>query len=156
MMEDAIGNELLATRAERNYFAFVKRDSLTEIGRNLTVNVVGHQTQSIQGNSSGSVGGDFEMFTKGVVKWVADGDMTFQSVGTLHLYAATRDDWTSGLHMIRADRVEMEAGDIEIRAKSELRLTCGGSVIVLTPGGIQITAAGEVAVNGAVVKLNCD
>jgi uncharacterized protein (DUF2345 family) len=38
----------------------------------------------------------------------------------------------------------------------DIRLVAGGSSIVITDGGIQITSSGNVEINGGLVKLNCD
>ena len=44
---------------------------------------------------------------------------------------------------------------IELTSGSGIKLTCGGSTIEIMPGGINITSAGVVAINGKPINLNC-
>lgn len=44
---------------------------------------------------------------------------------------------------------------IELTSGAGIKLTCGGSTIEIMPGGINITSAGVVAINGKPINLNC-
>ena len=171
-MDDRAGEELLEIQAQLDEYEGVGRDSTTAIGRNRAtlikgddhleiegkqiVTVAGHSQTAVKGSASSS-GGAVDLSSKTTMKLYSKGDMSLKSDGD-------RTDQTASNHFINAaslyvkvaDVVQINAPHFHVFAGSSIKLVCGGSAIVIESGGIQITSSGPVAVNGGVVKLNCD
>ncbi len=170
MMNDAAGDELLEVKAQLDYRTSVGRDMATQVGRNRSTVIQGDDAMEIKGNQSVVVQGSSTSRTKGAVS-MSGGSVSISSGSTMKLHSkgnmtlstdADRSDSATGNHTIKAANLYIDVGAMEVKcatflvdAGSEIKLVCGGSSIVLTPGGIKITASGDVEVNGALVKLNC-
>ena len=61
---------------------------------------------------------------------------------------------TGGLWVHASSIVQAIAPKIFLQGDAEVKLVSGGSSITITPGGITIASAGEVVVQGSVIKLN--
>ncbi|WP_240807984.1 bacteriophage T4 gp5 trimerisation domain-containing protein [Polyangium spumosum] len=171
LFDDAAGAERVDLTAERDLSVKVGRDCTVFVGRheNVTVRgdvqktVVGRQVESIEGDaelsSTGRIaisGVGVELHSSKTMKLSAAGDMTLST-------DADRTDQTHGNHFLRSgstylrsqDVVQVVAPHFHVFA-DDIRLVCGGSSIVISKDGIQITSSGNVDVSGALVKLNCD
>ena len=172
LMDDAAGAERLTMHAQRDWKQVVERDAETVIGRNETRTVKGNRTLRVLGNQTERVTGDKTIKAGGVlnlqgktVNLVSDLDMDIHSGAHMQISCDTnRDDTTVGFHTIKANVLflngdsvaQVSAPVVRIFGGSEIHLGVGNSTIHITAGGIKITSAGDVEVNGATVKLNCD
>lgn len=171
LMDDAAGAERLAMHAQRDFKQVVERDAVTEVGRhetrtvkgNRTLHVVGDQVEQVDGDKWIQATGALNMHGK-TVAMSSDQKMEIWSGDYMNIHCSSnRDDETTGNHAIKADAVfingdsgvQVRAPKVHIFGGSEIHLGVGNSTIHITDGGIKITSAGDVEVNGAVVKLNC-
>ena len=171
LMDDQAGAERLTMHAQRDFKQVVERDSEIVIGRHEKRTVKGNRTSSTVGNDNGKIEGDCSLDVTGALDVHAktisvgsDEKMTIVAGGYMHVECfSNRDDETSGNHKVEADTlflvgksgVQVSAPKVHVFGGEEIHLGVGGSTIHITAGGIKITSAGDVEVNGAVVKLNC-
>lgn len=127
LMDDAPGGERLWLRAERDYRLHVRRNA----------------TELIEGDATRTVGGDARVEVRG--------QLSVDTGGYEH---------TSGPFDVRATSVSVKARDelsaegdvVRIEAASKIELVCGGSKLVLEPGGATLTA-GRVTLDGSTVTI---
>jgi len=169
--DDAAGAERVDLTAQRDLSVRVGRDATVFIGRHEDVTVRGDVRRNVVGRQIEAVEGDAELASTGrlalsgvgvalhsqaTMKLSATGDMTLST-------EADRTDETHANHFIRSgstylrskDVVQVVAPHFHVFA-DDIRLVCGGSAIIISKDGIQITSSGNVEVSGALVKLNCD
>jgi type VI secretion system secreted protein VgrG len=171
MMNDAAGEEAIEIKAQLDYRADIGRDMSTLVRRNRATLIKGNDQLEVDGNTSSVTKGNSGIVTGGAAR-IQGGTVDIGSVGTMKLHSggdmtllsdADRTDETSSNHFIKAGSVYASVSDVfqingshvHVFATSDIRLICGGSSIILTPGGIKITASGDVEINGGLVKLNC-
>jgi type VI secretion system secreted protein VgrG len=163
LMDDQAAAERLEIHAQRDYKLVVERDAETVIGRHDKRKVKGDQGDRVDGDKSIDVKGKLHLHGK-TVEVISDDEMELHSGAHLNIQCdSDRDDYASGNHAIKAaalflegrSGVQITGSQVHIFARDEIHLGVGGSTIHLTPGGIKITSAGNVEINGAMVKLNC-
>jgi type VI secretion system secreted protein VgrG len=172
LMDDKSGAERLDMHAQLDHKLVVERDAETVIGRhekrtvkgNRTVGVVGNQADSVSGNKSIDVTGDLSLHGDNVTIQ-SEADTKIHAGAYMMLTAATnRDDLTGGNHTINAkalflkgeDGVQVVGPKVHVFGGEEIHLQVGGSSIHITADKIQIQSSGDVEINGALVKLNCE
>ncbi len=127
LMDDAPGGERLWLRAERDYRLHVRRNA----------------TELIDGDATRTIGGDARVEVRG--------QLSVDTGGYEH---------TSGPFDVRATSVSVKARDelaaeadvVRIEAGSKIELVCGGSKLVLEPGGATLTAP-RVTLDGSTVTI---
>ena len=140
-MDDQAGAERFDVHAQRDFQLVVER--------HLAQNVVGNASQAVKGDCSMSADKDTTISTKGTLSLHGDSYVELTSDGELAIRAPT--------HIDLAKSRSIGADDIRIVGKKiVLETPSGGSSITITSGGIEIKSDGDVVVNGAVVKLNCE
>jgi type VI secretion system secreted protein VgrG len=170
-MNDAAGEEAIEIKAQLDYRADIGRDMSTLVRNNRATLVKGNDQTEIDGSQSCVVKGGSSSVTAGSV-FLQGGTVTIDSKGTMKLHSADdmtltsdadRTDSTATNHFVKAsslyisvsDVVQVNCSHFHVFAGGDIRLICGGSSIVLSPGGIKITASGNVDINGGLVRLNC-
>jgi type VI secretion system secreted protein VgrG len=172
LMDDQAGAEMLSVHAQRDSRHVTERDAETAVGGNETRTVKGNRTQHVMGNQSETVDGDKHIDAGGAldlhgksVSVASDTTLDLVSAGHMELVCRTnRDDITASNHMVQANviflhgdsGVQVVAPKVHVFGGEEIHLQVGGSSIDITAGGIKITSAGDVEVNGGLVKLNCE
>lgn len=171
LMDDTAGEEQMALHAQLDYAERIERDMSSSVGRNRTTHIEGDDSTNVQGSQTLVVQGTSDSRTKGGVSMYG-GTIQIQSGGTMKLHAkgnmtlstdADRTDQSGSNHFIDAaslyisvkDVVQINAAHFHVFARGDIRLVCGGSSIIVSPGGIKIASSGDVEVNGALIKLNC-
>ncbi len=170
MMDDAAGAEVLGFRAQRNMSTQVLHDATTEIAGSETVRVTGGQSVGVGGGQSTQVGGISDLkaqhvfvtasgaylLVAGYVNLVSSGDFHIEARGERVDKSEVKHHFQSPTMFFHAaNAVQMLTGKCHIQTESELVLQCKGSIIRLTPGGININSPGPVEINGSPIKLNC-
>ncbi|APR86120.1 VgrG protein [Minicystis rosea] len=171
LMDDQAGAERLTMHAQRDFKQVVERDAETIVGRNESRTVKGNRSLRVVGNQTEKVEGDKSIDATGALSLHGDTvSMTSDDRMMIHAGAhlliscgSNRDDTTAGNHALEADAVfvkgrsgvQVVAPKVHVFGGEEIHLQVGGSSIHITDGAIKITSAGDVEVNGAVVKLNC-
>jgi type VI secretion system secreted protein VgrG len=169
--EDAAGAERVDLTAQRDLDVKVGRDCTVTIGRHESVTVRGDVRRTVVGRQVDAVDGDAELSSKGQLT-ISGVGVEINSSKTMKLHAAgdmtlstdaNRTDQTHGNHFIQSGSTYMRSQDVvQVVAPhfhvfaDDIRLVRGGSSIVISNSGITITSTGDVEVNGAYVKLNCD
>jgi type VI secretion system secreted protein VgrG len=140
-MDDQAGAERFDVHAQRDFQLVVER--------HLAQNVVGNARQAVAGDCSMSADKDTTICTKGTLSLHGDSYVELTSNSELAIRAPT--------HIDLAKSRSIGADDIRIVGKNiVLETPSGGSSIRITSGGIEIRSDGDIVVNGAVVKLNCE
>jgi type VI secretion system secreted protein VgrG len=171
LMEDLAGSELLALHAHRDYLSETGRNSVTKVGADQSVEVGGNQSTVVTGGQTSVVEGSRGVSVRGEQNINVDGkytlfaqDIVLSAAGEVHIQSAGDRYDTSNNHFIRSGSTYLESQSVvqvvapcfHVFAKSEIHRQVGGSSIHITSGGIKITSSGNVDVNGAIVKLNCE
>jgi type VI secretion system secreted protein VgrG len=124
--EDKKGEEELYIQAEKNMTTLVKNDQSTSVKANRSASVGGSDSVSVGGDRSLSVNGNLSVTVKGGGK---------SPVHSTHS--------VTGKHSVDA------SDTIEMTAPTHIKLTVGGSSILIEPGAITITAG-----DGASIRLD--
>jgi type VI secretion system secreted protein VgrG len=177
--DDQQGEEKFIVQAARDYLGTTKhdhgervgRDATTTVGRNRAVQVDGDDHTQIEGSENAVVRGSSSRRVSSGAS-LSVGSVTMTSASTMKLHSrgnmsltsdSDRTDKTAANHFVEAgslyvrakDVVQINAPHFHVFAGGDIRMVCGGSSIVLSPGGIKITSSGDVEVNGGLVKINC-
>lgn len=121
--EDKKGQEELTLQAEKNMTTLVKNDQSTTVKANRSASVTGSDSISVGGDRSVSVSGNLSVTVQGGGK------------GSPHSCLSV-----TGKHDVSA------SDTIEMAAPTHIKLTCGGSSILVEPGKITISAGGGASV----------
>jgi type VI secretion system secreted protein VgrG len=121
--EDKKGQEELYLQAEKNMTTLVKNDQTTTVQKNRSASVGGSDSVSVTGDRSLSVHGNLSVSVDGAGKSAVHSTMN-----------------VTGKHTLDA------TDTIEIQAPTHIKLTVGGSSILITPSEITITAGGKASV----------
>ena len=171
LMEDLAGSELLALHAHRDYLSETGRNSVTKVGADQSVEVGGNQSTVVTGGQTSVVEGSRGVSVRGEQNINVDGkytlfaqDIVLSAAGEVHIQSDGDRYDDSNNHFIKSGSTYLDSKSVvqvvapyfHVFAKAEIHLQVGGSSIHITPGGITITSAGNVDVNGAIVKLNCE
>ena len=124
MFEDKAGNELIQMRAQRNLTTQVNNDEMSSIGNNRSTSVNknesksvgGNQDQTIQGSNTLQTCADFMESVMGAFTSMANGDRVQETGGTSSSHAQ--------MHKVSAEQ--------------GIQITCGNSVIIITPSSITL------------------
>ena len=133
-MEDRRGAEELYTHAQRDHTAVVRRNMATRVGQDMFVKT--GRDQYI------TVGRDREIDVERNEHLAVDGEKRATVAGPYTVEVKDNMSITS-------------ARTIAIQATNGFEMSCGGSMIKIGPGGIDIQSGSQVKINGSVVKLNC-
>ena len=118
--DDAGGSEQILVHAQKDYTETVEHDHATTVHNNQTQTVDVDQTESVGANQTMSVGGNRTV--------TVDGEQKFTIKGGLSKLDVTGD------YKVDVSNV------IEIQAPTHIKLTCGGSTILMEPGKITLEA----------------
>jgi type VI secretion system secreted protein VgrG len=133
--EDKKGEEELHIQAEKNMTTLVKNDQSNSIKASRSSSIGGSDSVSVGGDRSLSVNGNLSITVKG------------GGSGPVH-----SETTVTGKHALHAsDTIEMDA-------PTHIKLTCGGSSILIEPGKISISAGGEASIvlDSKIVALSAD
>jgi type VI secretion system secreted protein VgrG len=127
--EDAAGSEAIVLHAQKDLAETVGNDHRTTVQANQTQRVGGNQSESITGSATLTVDENRTLTIKGsqvvtILGEQGNTDITGSKLGITGDY--------------RVDASNM----LEIQAPTHIKLVCGDSSIVLSPGRIEITAGG--------------
>lgn len=128
LMDDAPGGERLWLRAERDYRLHVRRNA----------------TELIEGDATRSVGGNAQVEVRG--------QLSVGSGGYEHTTGPAEVRATS-ISVKARDELAAEGDTVRIEAGSKIELVCGGSKLVLEPGGATLSAP-RVSIQGTTVAIN--
>jgi type VI secretion system secreted protein VgrG len=112
--EDTKGSEEFYTHAQKDQNEVIENNMSTSVGADQSLTVGGNRTVTIQGSENITINGKAE-----------SGGVTGGSLG------------------ITGDYKVDASNTIEIQAPTHIKLTCGGSSIMMEPGKITITAGGN-------------
>ena len=160
LMDDQTGAERLEIHAQRDFKSETGHDSVTTVGNNASSNVTGNSSHKVGGAyslSSGSTSistGAYSVSATTITE-SARTNMTL-TAGDKRTDKSANHFLESGSFYVTLDDVfQINAAHLHAFCGSSIKLVCGGSSIVMTPGGIKITSSGIVEINGGLVKLNC-
>lgn len=160
LMDDQTGAERLEIHAQRDFKSETGHDSVTTVGNNASSNVTGNSSHKVGGAyslSSGSTSistGAYSVSATTITE-SARTQMTL-TAGDKRTDKSANHFLESGSFYVTLDDVfQINAAHLHAFCGSSIKLVCGGSSIVMTPGGIEITSSGIVEINGGLVKLNC-
>lgn len=135
--EDAKGSEEIYTHAQKDYNEVVENNHSTTVHANQTNSVDGSQTQSVGGSQSETVSGEQTMTVKKNRTVTIDGSQSVTIKG------AQANSGVSGSKLDITGDYKVDASNtIEVRAPTHIKLTVGGSSILIEPGKITIEAGG--------------
>ena len=145
--EDAAGSEQIIVHAQKDYNETVENNHSTTVHNNQTNTVDADQTESVGKNQTMSVGENRTVTIGGEQKVEIKGGLSDLDI--------------TGDYKVDATNT------IEVQAPTHIKLTCGGSSILIEPGKITIEAGGEAklvldaealaqAAGGATMHLNAD
>ncbi len=157
-----------AAGAERLY-VHAQRDAIVEVENDVFTRVLGNVNGLVQGNGTGGVKGTGKLSIDGDASLKVGGDLAIDVAGSINATAGSnivlsagdqrRDDSTNhfigtgGLYVTAHCAAQFNTANFHVFA-GNIKLTAGGSEIHITDGGINIQSAGDIVVNGAVIKLN--
>ncbi|MFV8749211.1 type VI secretion system Vgr family protein [Nannocystaceae bacterium ST9] len=139
--EDAAGSEEIFLHAQKDFNETVENNHSTTVH--------GSQTQRVDGNQSNSVGGDQSESITGNATLSIDKNRTVTIKGSqaVTILGGQGNSGVNGSKLgITGDYKVDASNTIEIQAPTHIKLTCGGSSIMMTPGKIEITAGGKATV----------
>lgn len=132
--EDKAGDEEVFLQAQKALNVLVKADKVEEIGGDADLKITGKRTVEVTGdciqhfkaNHRTGVDADYMLNPKGTMQLGSDGDALFASRQNVAISA-------------QSGKVEMKAmTNIVLEATATISLKCGGSSVVLSPGGVNI------------------
>lgn len=169
--DDAAGAEEVYLRAERDLVFEVLHDARTTIAGNRQVEIrggenstnVGDASKTWQGNLTETVVGQYTMDMGNGAIYSRASFTAYATDNLLFSAGADRFDVTGANHYLGANSLFVNTKDVtqivtpafHVYARDEVVLMAGGSLIKLTPGGIEISTPGTIEIKGALVKVNC-
>jgi len=133
--EDLAGSEEVYLHAQKDLNEVVENNHTTTVHANQTDTVDGNQTISVGGDQTEGVDQNVTVHIKGSQSVTIDGTMQ----GDGHPVTG------AGLNI--TGKYKVDASDtIEVQAPTHIKLTCGGSSILIEPGKITLTAGGNAKV----------
>jgi type VI secretion system secreted protein VgrG len=149
--EDKKGSEEFFMQAEKTMTIKVKGSESHSVGGGQSVSVGGNQTTKIKKDHNVEVTeGGYNIDVKKKQMFIDVPEAQFHVHGK-KIWHIAEEEFTADVH---GNTIRMDTSSVSITGKSKITLTCGGSSIELTPGGIKITATGPVEVKGLPIKLN--
>ncbi len=160
--EDAKGSEEIYTHAQKNYAEVVENNHNTTVHNNQSNTVDASQTNSIGGDQTESVGGKQTMSVDKNRK------VTIAGSQSVTISGAEAEDGVSGFKLDITGDYKVDASNtVEVQAPTHIKLSCGGSSLLLEPNKITLTAGGQASVEldvnalvrsaaGSKLKLDAD
>ncbi|WP_224364527.1 type VI secretion system Vgr family protein [Hyalangium versicolor] len=136
--EDAAGQEEIFLHAQKDLNEFVLNNHKTTVSNNQVNEVSANQTQSVGGDQSESVTGNQTM--------VVDKNRTVHIKGSqsVTVDGGQGNDGISGSKLNITGDYKLDASNtIDVQAPTHIKLTCGGSSILIEPGKITLMAGGS-------------
>jgi len=139
--EDMGGSEEVYIHAQKDMNEVVEHDHTTTVHNNQTNTVDVDQTQSVGGNQTESVTGNQTMSVDGIRT------VTIKGSQAVTIQGNKANSGVSGSKLTITGDYKVDASNtIEIQAPTHIKLTCGGSSIMMVPGKITLTAGGNATV----------
>jgi type VI secretion system secreted protein VgrG len=149
--EDKKGSEEFFMQAEKTMTIKVKAGESHSVGGGQSVSVGGNQATKIKKDHNVEVTeGGYNISVKKKQMFIDVPEAQFHVHGK-KIWHIAEEEFTADVH---GNTIRMDTSSVSITGKSKITLTCGGSSIELTPGGITITSSGPVEVKGLPIKLN--
>lgn len=139
--EDAAGSEEVFIHAQKDFNEVVENNHSTTVH--------GNQTNTVDGSQTQTIGGDQTEHVKGEQKMTVDKNRTVTIGGSeaVTIKGAEGNSGISGASLNVTGDYKVDASDhVWIQAPTHIKLTCGGSEILMEPGKISITAGGSAKV----------
>ena len=139
--EDAAGSEEVYIHAQKDFNEVVEN--------NHTTTVHGNQTNTVDGSQTQTIGGDQTEHVKGEQKMTVDKNRTVTIGGSeaITIKGAEGNSGVDGASLNVTGDYKVDASNhVQIQAPTHIKLTCGGSEILIEPGKISITAGGAAKV----------
>jgi type VI secretion system secreted protein VgrG len=167
-----------APNAEHELIVRTDGSSMLHAGQNFDVTIHGNKTEYVNGTTSETFHGKHETFSQSErvvdnvgaytetnhanITRIGFADSTTTISGNVAESCASRQTEVSGAAQTHADAmflkgdsvVQVVSPKIHVFGGSEIHLQVGGSAIEITDGGIKISSAGPVQVNGSFIALN--
>jgi len=139
--EDQSGSEEVYIHAQKDFNEVVEHDHTTTVHNDQANTVDVNQTNSVGGNQTESVTGDQTMSVDGIRTVTIKGSQAVTIDGN------KANSGVSGSKLTITGDYKVDASNtIEIQAPTHIKLTCGGSSIMMVPGKITLTAGGNATV----------
>lgn len=139
--EDAAGSEEIFVHAQKDYNEVVENDHSTTVHGNQTNSVDGNQSQTIGGNQSETVHGEQTMTVD------KNRTVTIKGSQAVTIVGGEENSGVSGSKLDITGDYKVDASNtIEVQAPTHIRLTCGKSMLEMTPDKITIVAGGQAMV----------
>jgi type VI secretion system secreted protein VgrG len=175
--DDRAGEERIFVFAERNLEQVVQRDHTTMVGHDQQTTVQGSQTLSVSRDQSTTVQGNRTESTRGTgiervdqnrllaVKGsqivsvdgdsscVVGRDLDVAVKGRLGATVGTEEEESVATIDVHGDAAVAATGSVRLKATRSLRLSCGSSVIELTPDEIKLDARAITILGDSSVSL---
>jgi type VI secretion system secreted protein VgrG len=156
-MDDTAGKEKVTIHGQYDMGTTVGHDQTNSIGNNRTTTVSVNDTESVGSNQKINVGSNQETTISANQKLSVGADQT-NTIGSNQKTSVGAGRTTT---VAAADKLTVggaetlqAAGAIDISSDAKITLSAGGSMIEIGPAGVTITTGGNVAITGAVVKVN--
>jgi type VI secretion system secreted protein VgrG len=131
--EDKAGSEEIFVHAQKDYNEVVEHDHTTTVHHDQTNSVDANQTESVGGHQTMTVNHNRTVHIKGSQSVTIDG--------------GEANGGHSGSKLAITGDYKVDASDwIEVQAPTRIKLTCGGSSLLIEPGKITMTAGGQATV----------
>ncbi len=163
LFEDLAGSELLSVHAGRDMERATGRDESHTVGRDFTTQVDGKKVEVVAKGVETKVTGGSSTNVQGGSRFDVEPDLRLKSTeiaitGTDVIRLSTSQAFLNAncFYVDTPEVTQVNAGHFHVFAKHNIRLHCGGASIKLEGGNIEIRAPGDIIINGALVKLNCD
>ncbi|HVI03764.1 MAG TPA: type VI secretion system tip protein TssI/VgrG [Enhygromyxa sp.] len=136
--EDAAGSEEIFVHAQKDYNEVVENDHSTTVHANQTNSVDGNQSQTIGGDQSESVSGEQTMTVD------KNRTVTIKGSQAVTILGGEGNSGVNGSKLGITGDYKIDASNtIEVQAPTHIKLTCGGSMIMMTPDTITLAAGGK-------------
>ena len=168
--EDGTGSEEVFLHAQKDFNEVVENDHNTTVHANQTNTVDIDQTNTVGGNQTQTIGGDQTEAISGQQTMTVTKNRTVTIDGSqaVTINGGEGNSGVSGSKLSITGDYEVDVSNtIEIQAPTHIKLTVGGSSILIEPDKITITAGGNAQVvldanalmasnDGSQVKLDAD
>jgi type VI secretion system secreted protein VgrG len=144
--EDQSGSEEVYIHAQKDFNEVVEHDHTTTVHNNQTIQVDVDQSTKVDANQSNTVGGNQTESITGNQTMSVDGIRTVTIKGSqaVTIDGNKANSGVSGSKLTITGDYKVDASNtIEIQAPTHIKLTCGGSSIMMVPGKITLTAGGN-------------
>jgi type VI secretion system secreted protein VgrG len=136
--EDAAGSEEIFVHAQKDYNEVVENDHSTTVHANQTNSVDGNQSQTIGGDQSETVHGEQTMTVD------KNRSVTIKGSQAVTILGGEGNSGVNGSKLGITGDYKIDASNtIEVQAPTHIKLTCGGSMIMMTPDTITLAAGGK-------------